>query len=79
MAYGLFPEALKAAQRAIDTAEGGVLEVSEILGENWDKISSGPAFGIRFARSVARRELRGVRLVGRKSNNHLIYEISQGR
>ncbi len=63
------------AQDIIDSAQPGVYELKQLYGSKWQSISSPTVFGANFKESVQSGQLRNIRLLSPKTNNHQTYEI----
>ena len=69
---------LAAANEIVAATAPGTYTARELYGENWEWIIRKRAHGKWFKASVMHDDLPGVRLVGKKSNKALLYEVSAG-
>lgn len=65
------------AQSFIDRASPGVYELKELYGEKWMSIQRPTAFGGPFKKAVVADQLKNIRLLTPKTNNHQTYEVGQ--
>jgi hypothetical protein len=62
-------------QSKINALPNGIYEVSEIFGEDWEKISDPHGYGRRFLQTVIKNLLHGIKYHDRKLDNHRTYSI----
>lgn len=66
---------LAIAIKAISKKPAGLYMVRELYGDAWPIDHRPRNYGRRLKAAVLRGDLPGVRLVGKKSNNCLLYEV----
>ena len=68
---------LEKLMEKIETAEPGYYELSEIFGNQWEKVRRKTLAGIFFKRMVLAGQIPCVNFITTKSNQHALYKISK--
>lgn len=68
---------LQFVQSKINQLPSGRYELSDILADDWPNIDCPYVYGKQFRRAIAAGRLKAIKPDGRKSNNHLVYQVLQ--
>ncbi|MBK7897953.1 MAG: hypothetical protein IPJ99_00580 [Betaproteobacteria bacterium] len=67
--------ALQFVQSKINRLPTGRYELSDILADDWLSIDCPYEYGKQFRRAISAGRLKAIKPDGRKSNNHLVYQV----